>query len=88
MKHVLFFASLSLLLTSCQEASAGKKDQPSEPIFQAQAIETDKTIDPIVEVPSVQDQVKIEDWATGLKEPWGIHFIADNTALVLSLIHI
>ena len=82
MKHVLFFASLSLLLASCQEASAGKKEQPSEPIFQAQAIETDKTIDPIVEVPSVQDQVTIEDWATGLKEPWGIHFIADNTALV------
>jgi len=33
-------------------------------------------------VPSVQDQVQIEDWATDLDEPWGVHFIADDTALV------
>ena len=34
------------------------------------------------DVPSVEDQVKIEDWATDLNEPWGVHFIADDTALV------
>jgi len=41
-----------------------------------------KTTAPIDDVPSVQDQVKIEDWATELNEPWGIHFIAPDTALV------
>ena len=37
---------------------------------------------PVDRVFSVQDQVQIEDWATDLKEPWGVHFIADDTALV------
>ena len=41
-----------------------------------------KTIAPVDTVPSVQDQVKIEDWATNLDQPWGIHFIADDTALI------
>ncbi len=36
----------------------------------------------IDDVPSVQDQVKIEDWATDLDEPWAVHFIGDGTALV------
>ena len=26
--------------------------------------------------------MKIEDWATDLDQPWGVHFIADDTALV------
>ncbi|WP_051279714.1 PQQ-dependent sugar dehydrogenase [Hellea balneolensis] len=38
---------------------------------------------PAVEnVSSVEERVKIEDWATDLDEPWGMHFIADDTALV------
>ena len=41
-----------------------------------------KTTAPIDDVPSVQGQVKIENWAEGLDEPWGVHFIADDTALV------
>jgi len=41
-----------------------------------------QTTAPIDDVPSVQDQVQIEDWATDLDEPWGVHFIADDTALV------
>jgi len=41
-----------------------------------------ETTAPIDDVPSVQDQVQIEDWATDLDEPWGVHFIADDTALV------
>ena len=41
-----------------------------------------KTTAPIETVPSVQDQVMIEDWAVDLDEPWGVHFIADDTALV------
>jgi len=41
-----------------------------------------KTTAPIDDVPSVQDQVQIEDWATGLDHPWGIDFIAKDTALI------
>lgn len=41
-----------------------------------------KSITPIDTVPSVQDRVKIEDWAVDLDEPWGVHFIEDDTALV------
>lgn len=41
-----------------------------------------KTTAPVDDVPSVQDQVKIENWATDLDEPWGVHFIADDAALV------
>ena len=41
-----------------------------------------KTIAAIDDVPSVQDQVRIEDWATDLDQPWGVQFIADDTALV------
>jgi len=41
-----------------------------------------KTTAPIDNVASVQDQVKIENWATDLDEPWGIHFIGNDTALV------
>jgi glucose/arabinose dehydrogenase len=37
---------------------------------------------PITNVPSVEDQVNIEDWATGLDEPWGFVFIGANEALV------
>jgi len=40
------------------------------------------TTAPIEDVPSVQDQVKIENWATDLDEPWGVHFINADTALV------
>lgn len=40
-----------------------------------------KTTAPIDDVPSVESQVQIEDWVTGLNEPWGIHFIAPDTAL-------
>jgi len=29
-------------------------------------------------VASVQDQVNIENWATDLDEPWGVHFFADG----------
>jgi len=41
-----------------------------------------KTTAPIDDVASVEDQVQIQDWATGLNEPWGIHFIGPDTALV------
>ncbi|MEP3891573.1 MAG: PQQ-dependent sugar dehydrogenase [Hellea sp.] len=41
-----------------------------------------KTTSPIEDVPSVQNQVKIEDWAVDLDQPWGIHFIGADTALV------
>ena len=41
-----------------------------------------KTTTPIADVPSVEDQVQIQDWATGLDQPWGIHFIGTDTALV------
>jgi len=41
-----------------------------------------KTTAPIDDVPSVQDQVKIEDWSTSFDEPWGIHFIGSDTALI------
>ena len=41
-----------------------------------------KPIKAIEDVPSVEDQVKVENWATDLNEPWGVHFIADDTALI------
>ena len=41
-----------------------------------------KTTVPIDDVPSVEDQVQIEDWATGFDQPWGLHFIGPDTALV------
>ena len=82
MKRLLLIASLSVLFTACQEASAGKDEQPPKPLVQTQSIETEKTVTPIAEVLSVQSQVETEDWVTDLKEPWGIHFIADNTALI------
>ena len=41
-----------------------------------------KTIVPIDDVPSVQDRVQINDWVVGLNEPWGIHFIGADRALV------
>jgi len=41
-----------------------------------------KTTAPIDDVPSVQEQVQIEDWATNLNEPWGIHFIGTDMALI------
>ena len=41
-----------------------------------------ETIAPIDNVPSVQNQVKIETWAADLNQPWGVHFIKDDTALV------
>jgi len=46
------------------------------------AVKAIKPIKAIEDVPSVEDQVKVEDWATDLSEPWGVHFIADDTALV------
>ena len=82
MTRLLLLASLTVLLTACQEASAEKEQPPTKPIIQTQSFESEKTIPAVEDVPSVQDQVKVEDWATGLREPWGIHFIADNTALV------
>lgn len=82
MTRLLLTASLSVLFAACQEASAGKNEQLDEPIIQTQSFEAEKTVAPIVEVPSVQEQVKIEDWAKNLREPWGIQFIADNTALI------
>ena len=41
-----------------------------------------KTIVPIDDVPSVQDQVQIHDWAVGLNEPWGLNFIGPDMAMV------
>ena len=82
MTRLLLIASFSVLFAACQQASAEKTEPLAEPVIQTQSFESEKTIVPIEEVPSVQDQVTIEDWATDLKEPWGIHFIADNTALV------
>lgn len=41
-----------------------------------------KTTMPIDDVPSVADQVQIEDWATGLNAPWGVHFVGHDMALV------
>ena len=82
MTRFLFFASFSALFVACQQASAEKDQRPSEPIIQVQSFESEKSISAIGEVPSVQEQVKIEDWVTDFKEPWGLHFIADNTALV------
>jgi len=41
-----------------------------------------KPTPPIENVPSIQDQVQIQDWVTGLDEPWGIHFIGPDKALV------
>lgn len=82
MTRLLLFASLSVLFAACQEAAAEKGSPPAEPAIQEQAADWDKTVSAVVEVPSVQDQVMVEDWSTGLKEPWGIHFIADNKALI------
>ena len=82
MTRLLLIASFSVLFAACQQASAEKTEPLAEPVIQKQSFESEKTIVPIEEVPSFQDQVTIEDWATDLKEPWGIHFIADNTALV------
>lgn len=41
-----------------------------------------KTTAPIDDVPSVESQVQIQDWATDLNEPWGVEFIGPDTALV------
>ena len=40
-----------------------------------------KTTTPIDDVSSVEDHVQIDDWVTGLNQPWGIHFIGPDTAL-------
>ena len=82
MTRLLLLASLTVLLAACQEASAEKDQQLIEPVIQTQSFESEKTISAVEDVLSVQDQVKIEDWATDLKEPWGIHFIADDTTLI------
>ncbi len=37
---------------------------------------------PIVDVASVEDEVQIDTWVTGLREPWAIQFIGDNEALI------
>lgn len=41
-----------------------------------------KTTPAIVDVPSLESRVQIQDWATGLDQPWGLHFIGSNEALV------
>ena len=82
MTRTLLFTSLSVLLIACQEASASKDEPPANPVIQAQSLEDDTTIAPITDVASVEGQVNVEDWAADLKEPWGVHFIADNTALI------
>jgi len=82
MKHLLLLASISVLLAACQEASAGKNEQPVTAVDQTEVLETEQSVRPIVEVPSIQDLVRVEDWVTGLKEPWGVHFIGEKTALV------
>ena len=87
MTRKVLTASLALLIAACQDAAA-KKDtadnaQPSSPVpAQTASIDDTSTIAAITDVPSVEDTVSIEDWATGLREPWGIDFIADDTALV------
>jgi glucose/arabinose dehydrogenase len=87
MTRKVLTASLALLIAACQDAAA-KKDtadnaQPSSPVpAQTASIDDTSTIAAITDVPSVEDAVYIEDWATGLREPWGIDFIADDTALV------
>ncbi len=40
------------------------------------------TTPPIDDVSSVADQVQIEDWITGLDEPWGFVFTGVNDALI------
>ena len=87
MTRKVLTASFALLLAACQDAAA-KKDtadnaQPPLPLpAQTASIDDTSTIAAITDVPSVEDTVSIEDWATGLREPWGIDFIADDTALV------
>lgn len=58
------------------------KDEATDLITYIRKGGTTKTTTPIDNVASVQDQVKIENWATDLDEPWGVHFIGDDTALV------
>ena len=41
-----------------------------------------KTIPAIDDVPSLENRVQIEDWASDLDQPWGVHFIGPNQALV------
>ncbi len=40
------------------------------------------TTPPTDDVASVQDEVRIQTWAGGLNEPWAVHFIGADTALV------
>lgn len=82
MTRLLSSISLFVLFVACQEASAEKTEVPAKAAVQAQSFESEAIVASVVEVPSVQDQVTIEDWATGLREPWGVHFIAEDTALV------
>ena len=82
MTYKFLFTSIALLLASCQNASAGKDETQNVPSAQQAVVETASTVEPVTDVASVEDKVVIEDWATDLKEPWGVHFIADNAALV------
>ena len=82
MTYKFLFTSIALLSASCQNASAGKDETQKVPSVQQAVVETASTVEPVSDVASVEDKVVIEDWATDLKEPWGVHFIVDNTALV------
>ena len=82
MTYKFLFTSIALLLASCQNASAGKDETQNVPSVQQAVVETASTVEPVTDVASVEDKVVTEDWVTDLKEPWGVHFIADNTALV------
>ena len=82
MTYKFLFTSIALLSASCQNASAGKDETQKVPSVQQAVVETASTVEPVTDVASVEDKVVIEDWATDLKEPWGVRFIADNTALV------
>ena len=62
--------------------SAFSDDQISDLVTYIKTGSAVQTIKAIEDVPSVEDRVKVEDWATGLNEPWGVHFIAVDTALV------
>lgn len=82
MTRKLLFSSFALIVASCQNASAGKDEPQNVPSAQQAVVETVIIVEPVTDVASVEDKVVIQDWATDLKEPWGVHFIANNTALV------